>query len=82
MKRPTREIIAKASATRNRGITREPHVAICIIKQLHYHVLASQAARRIIEARDAGKMKEARKAQIEARRWYRMYQKHGGTKPL
>lgn len=78
-RRPTSEIIAKASAKK---VSRSQHVAICIMRQLEYHTLASQAAKRVLEAMEAEKLKDARKAQVEARRWYGMYKKHGGTKPL
>jgi hypothetical protein len=52
----------------------------CVQKQLKYHTLACQAAKRAL---DPGKSRrEILKAMVETKRWYRMHQKYGGNAPL
>lgn len=53
-----------------------------IQKQLLYHMRAREAALRGLKLSEAGKLKEARKAQQDAERNYKIYVEYGGRGPL
>lgn len=56
--------------------------AVCIQKQLKYHMLAREAALRGLKAAEGGKRKEAIEAQRQAESYVRLYRKYGGAEPI
>lgn len=55
---------------------------LCIQQQLRCHIEARAAALRGLKHAEDGDRRQALKAQAEAERWYRLYQKYGGKGPL
>ena len=71
-----------ASPVRYVRMPRQPKTRPCIQQQLKCHVAAREAALRGMDLAEKGKRRLALKAQAEMERWYRLYRKYGGTRPL